>query len=89
MKIFYVPKAPVGEFFYDPESCKGVGVNGRGELVCIGMQKGYRPTDMPGCLEVEVDEALFRDLRGPAPESHKALGAIRKVIDTSRESSSI
>lgn len=65
MKVFYIPKCVLGEFFYDPASHQGVAITEYGFMV-IGMKEEYDPCIHPGCQELEVNESVFTQLKNSA-----------------------
>jgi len=58
MKIFYVPKMPLGDFVYDPSTHRGVGISEQGFLV-VDMDGKYDPHIHPTHRELEVPDDFF------------------------------
>jgi len=79
MKIFYLPKTPFGEFFYNPESSEGVGVH-EGRPSVVGMSQDYDPKNHPGCREFEVDGSVFIQLRDAALKCNSAASDLQKAL---------
>jgi len=65
MKVIYVPRTPLGEFFYDPASHEGIGITESGPVV-VGMRPDYDHRIHRAYKEWEVDNHVFSQLKDAA-----------------------
>ena len=80
MKVFYIPKTPFGEFFYDPSSQQGVGLTENGPPLIMGMDKAYNPRMHPDYKECEIDEEIFTLLLDSASRYSSAQVDLKRAL---------
>jgi len=79
MKVFYIPKTPFGEFYYNPISKQGVSLSKSGPMV-VGMAAEYDPRTFPNCKELEVDEGVFKLLVDSALMAFTGQAGIKRAL---------
>ena len=80
MKMFYVPKTPFGEFFYDPVSHWGVGISEDGPII-VGMDTDYDPRMHPGYKECDIDDGVFSSLTDAIGRYNAAYSEIGDILN--------
>mgnify|MGYP001600291402 CR=1 FL=1 len=83
MKVFYIPKTCLGEFFYDPASQRGVGIS-EGGILQVTMSQGYDPRIHRDYRECEVPEDIFDIFSRLSDSASKYTAAKRDVTEALR-----